>query len=95
MTRFAEGGTMPARPAGDDEVPAVLSPGRVILIGKPNLFATTPEGAALLARLNGPTPAGDDAEAWVCGRCERGQCGRCSDPDCTCCNGNPEDQPWR
>lgn len=35
-------------------------------------------------------PVDDDVEAWVCGRCDRGQCGRCSDPDCTCCNGNPD-----
>ena len=38
------------------------------------------------------TPAGDqDAEVWVCGRCERGQCARCKDPECACCNGNPEE----
>lgn len=84
-------GTVPGwRPVGD-EVPAGLSSGCTTWIGKPSRHATTPEGAALLATLNGPVQdPGDDDEPWVCGFCGRGQCARCSDDDCACCAGNPE-----
>jgi hypothetical protein len=51
--------------------------------------------AALDALADSTVLDDEDDGDWVCGFCDRGQCGRCSNPACTCCNGNPEETPWR
>ena len=84
MTEFAKGGT--------------ITPDLVRKLNASETTQAAGDSDLVPALLSPGCVLGDgdgDLEDWVCGFCDRGQCARCSDEDCTCCNGNPEEQPWR